>query len=187
MTDKERILTHIISRLSHSAIKYSDGRGGQIGNDDVHFVCTTSTNKLKINDLVLCQTSGIHDFTLGYVVSIDGYSEITIRELTSERIGKIDNDSYLVLKNISEESLLYGEQYKMKQKVIKAFARGDEWLYRYGGVKFDNNVIHVKVRERAAINNREPFIISFEWNKKMTIKEILQILKDNGYGTKWEV
>lgn len=187
MTDKERILTYILSRISHTAVRYSDGYTSKIDNDDVYFQYPKdNANGLKINDIVLCQTSGIHDFTIGYVVSIDGYSEITIRDIASERICKIGNDSFLVLKNLSEEQLLYGDKWIMRNKIMKAFAKGDEWLYRYGGVIFEFDIVHIKIRERLALKNREPFIVSMRWDRTTTIKSILQAMRDGGYGTKWE-
>lgn len=187
MTDKERILTYILSRISYASTRYSDGYTAKINDDDVYFQYPGSNaHDLQINDIVFCQTSGIHDFTVGYVVSIDGYSEITIRDIASERTCKIQNDSFLILKNLSEEQLLYGDKWIMRNKIMKAFAKGDEWLYRYGGVKFENNIVHIKVRERHALKKREPFIISMQWDNKTTIKAILQSMRDGGYGTKWE-
>lgn len=188
MTDKERILTYIISRLSYVATRYGDGYSAKMNDDDVYFqyLKGNNANELQVNDIVFCQTSGIHDFTVGYVVSIDGYSEITIRDIASERTCKIQNDSFLILKNLSEEQLLYGEEWIMRNKIIKAFARGDEWLYRFGGVKFEADIAHIKIRERHALKKREPFVISIKWHKNTTIKAILQAMRDGGYGSKWE-
>jgi len=186
MTDKERILFYILRQLSFNRIKYNDGVAGLAITDVFFRHPEYGKNEIKIGDIVLCQSSGIHDWTVGYVHEIKTDSYIVVKDLTSDRKCNIENDSFLVLEGVMNEHLLYGEQLKLKNKIIKAFRKEDEWLYRYGGIRFDNNLAYVTITERLAIKGREPFEIEIYFTKNTTIKSIIEQLRAGGYGSKWE-
>lgn len=195
MTDKERILMKIIHRLSlQYALKLKWGEK----YDGVHFAPWIKGNilgdKLKPGMLVLCETSplrGIHNWTVGFLHSPipDGWA---IKEIGSEKICNITNESFLPIVGFSKEELLIGEDYDFLQKIYKAFSRGGSYFYRFGGIKIiEKRKWKIYIREAfgglGLDHGKEKSVpISFilRWNKKTSIKYILEKMIEAGYGTK---
>lgn len=198
MNDKIRILTKIIHELATTqfcafgAIGSEDIRGRGLdrsGIEYVHFESKRGHGNVDIGDLVLCQTSGIHDFTVGFVDEYIGYSECAIREIGTNRVSRVWNEHFIKIKGLTEDDLLEGHLYKFKRKVMKAFDWGEHsYTYLFSGIKFEGKngrTAVIKVRERwSAIKNSKPFDITIKWNTKTTIKYILEEMTRQGYGWK---
>lgn len=198
MEDKVRILMTIIRELSATqvcAFHACNGKDIPKRNIDsdieyVHFESTLGSDNVKIGDLVLCETSGIHDFTVGYVQAITGYSDCIIREIGTNRICRVGNERFTKIKGLTKDSLLEGVQYKFKRKVLKAFYWGEhDYKYRFGGLEFTGDkgrTAIIKIREKwGGINHTSiPFDVVIKWNTKTTIKSILEEMTKQGYGWK---
>jgi hypothetical protein len=186
MTDKERILIKIIKNLYSTFISkmHVTGWGSANYEDHVHFAPWDKEN-IKKGALVLCYTSGVHDYSIGILKEKIGYSRALIREIGTNRICDIDNESFIPIKNMQEIELLEKDKYIIYCKILKAFNRGDEYWYRFGGVKFcGKNIVEIIIRERfgGLLNPSKPFNFKMKYNKKTTIKSILENMYDNGYG-----
>jgi hypothetical protein len=192
LPDKERILTHIIRELLSTQIMkmpwnmdYSDGRGRTY----VHFV--SGEEAVQPGDLVICFTSGIHDFTISWVVEKLAYSEYLLREIGSNRTCRMGNESVYIIRGLTEPWTWEGDKYDLYRKVWKAFWKaGDDW-YRFGGLTFnDQGEAVMTVREKfggmlSVSSGQEsvPFTVTMPWTKRTSVKAITKALIDGGVGT----
>lgn len=194
MSDKERILTRIIKGLrstgalvhdaaySWSSEPYRSGNGYYI-----HFA---PWNEPKRGDLVLCETGEISDVSIGFVHEVISGDRCIIREIGSNKLCDYGNERFTPIVGLSEIDLLEGEKYEFYRKVLKAFARGDEYWYRFGGLHFDGEDAVIWIREpfggyiQYREHGSEPFSVSMKWNKNTTIKAILQAMISAGYGSR---
>lgn len=194
MTDKERILFNIIKRL---AATYSTAlEWGKEKEYGVYFaswdIGLCSEGRLKPGMLVLCQTSPTSDWTIGYLVEkiTGGFSRWIVKEIDSERLCDIGNEQFLPIKGLSVEELLTGDDYKFLVKIKKAFRRGREDWYRFGGIEIIKKKIwKIIIREKfggccGPDMESIPFSLEIKWNKETTIKYILQEMIKAGYGSK---
>ena len=117
MTDKERILMAIITRIIPGLLYGSFDKKEE-------YVKSYMLNPSGIckGDLVFANTSlNINDFVVGFVDHVESDC-VVIREIGSNRLCNYYNESFSV---INKEKLGYeileGVQYKIYQKVIKAF------------------------------------------------------------------
>lgn len=195
LPDKERLLVYLITELCSTQLMTGGFRRDwkRVGNDSeyVHFEFTDYED-LKVGDLVCCQTSGIHAFTIGYIVAKTDpdWHGCTIREIGSSRTCNISNESFYAIRGLDEPWTWEGDDYQFYCKVVKAFWKtGDDW-YRFGGLKFnDDGTATMTVREKfggALGTDQEsvPFDVTTKWAPKMSIKSIVQVLKDGGVGTR---
>lgn len=172
MTDKERILMAIITRIIPGLL-YSSYSNKE------EYVKSYMLNPSTVckGDLVFANTSiNINDFVVGFVDHIEKDC-IVIREIGSNRLCNYYNESFSV---INKEKLGYeileGEQYKIYQKVIKAFRKFTNYYTRFKSISFDGNMC--KVQARKAFENDLLFEVSFPFNTKTTIASIGRILKE---------
>ena len=188
MDDKTRILTTIIKELY-----FSQNRGMAAkklnGEDHVHF-SNPYDYEAKVGDLVFCVGSGIHDWTVGFVDSIYENHHFVIKEIGTDRLCNVSNESFSKIKGLNYETLLLGNERKFRTKVLKAFGRGDEYWYRYGGVRFDKNHAVIIIREafggmrKSDDEESTPFEVEMKWDSRTSIKKILETMIEQGYGTK---
>jgi hypothetical protein len=200
-TDKERILMSIIHQLSvtntlgpyhqnwsqGSAAYQQDGREGAF----VHFA-PWDGSRLKPGMLVLCKTSvarEVHDWAVAYVVEVLGDAECMLREIGSDRLLRMGNESFEPIVGMPEHMLREREQHQFAKKVQAAFRRGGEYSYRYGGIDFDASNAGratVWVREVFGGMNKpsRPFAVAMEYTRKTTTKAILEEMRKQGYGTR---
>lgn len=189
MTDKERILMTILNRMHYTQILCLFGiREAQFADGDNQYVHFGGYDDRPVQpgDLVLCNTTGIHDWKIGWVHEISGDIH-TIREIGSDRLCNISNETFTRIAGLDPSDVLEGDEYSFREKVIKAFRRGDEYMYRFGGVDFlPDKVARVWVREAHGGFGRpsKPFSFEMRWNKKTTIAGILRAMIENGYGTR---
>jgi hypothetical protein len=192
MTDKERIFANIINQLSFTQMlchggdgyrseTYRDGRGREY----VHFA---NSEKPVVGDLVLAKTGFVSEWKIGFYHQelCDG---AVIREIGTGRLCNYTNESFVPIRGMSRIDLLEGEDYQFYRRVLLAFGKGREYNYRFSNIVFhEGGLVSVFVREAFGGFRRDcesiPFEIKFEWNKKMTVKRILEVLREGGYGTK---
>jgi hypothetical protein len=173
MTDKERILMIIITRII-PALVYSfsfEKREEYIES------CMLDPSKLQSGDLVFANTSIMsNDFMVGFVESVEP-NYVVIREIGSNRLCNYSNESFT---KINKEKLGYeileGIQYKIYLKVLKAFSEYTGYTIRFKKIYFEDHLCYVEGRKM--FENDTQFSICFPFNSKTTIKEIGNKLKD---------
>ena len=188
VTDKERILMTILKRLCstqklccrpNGEEKFRDG-----DSEYVHFG-EYDDRRVKKGDLVLGQTGGVSDFTVGFVEEVYSDSHMLIREIGTDRTCNYSNEMFVRI-HIENEYIREKDEYQFYLKVLKAFRRGDKYRYRYGGINFlEDGMVEVWIREAfGGLRDSFPFSMKMKWDKRTTIKEILQNMIDVGYGVR---
>lgn len=192
LSDRERILTTLVSRLSttmllrpngrvHDADSFSDGNGG-------HYVHFAYYRKPVKGDLVIGRTGRIDQWKVGFYEEFKDPSMglHVIRDIDSGQLCNYGNEEFTPIVGLGYTDMLVGEERRLYEKVLQAFDRGDEYMYRFGGFKVDGARAVIGVRERhggfgaASV----PFEIAIDWTPKTTIKAILAAMRAGGYGTK---
>ncbi|MHC4864604.1 MAG: hypothetical protein ACYTEX_10995 [Planctomycetota bacterium] len=185
LNDRERVLMMLAQRL----IK-PDLRGNEY--EKKQGFPYADYEKPKKGDLVVCQSSGIHPYSVGFAVSDyePNTAALRVREIGSGRVCHVSNESFVVIRNIHKDELLEGRQRAFLAKVHKAFMRGDQYCYRYGGLDFDGDTVRIWIREvfgghlHGTDQESVPFCAEMKWNGRTSIKAILQAMQDAGYGTR---
>lgn len=172
MTDKERILMDVITRIIPGLL---------YGNFDEKekYVKSHMLNRsgLSKGDLVFANTSiSINDFIVGFVDRLEENC-VVIREIGSNRMCNYYNETFSVInKDKLGYEILEGNQYKIYQKVLKAFGKYTEYYTRFKSISFKKDICIVQARE--AYKNDLLFEISFPFNSKTTISSIGKLLKE---------
>lgn len=196
VTDKERILMGIICELRsgmpiNAMFDLARKGGPSYGawfdvEDDDHY-------EIQPGTIVLARTSGVHPFTVGEFIEPlpRSYGGALVRELGGTRTCNISNDSFVPIKGVRAKYLLEGVQYKFREKVLKAFRRGDEYVYYFGGVDFiggsSGREADIWIREKwggTGVFRTKPFACRMKFKAKTTIKAILEAMVEAGYGTR---
>lgn len=176
MTDKERILMVIITRiipgLMFNCFKYEDREKYVESN-------MLDGNKfLNKGDLVYANTSIYpNDFCVGFVEEVKDDC-VVIREIGSERLCNYSNESFSKInKDKIGYEILEGKQYKTYQMVLKAFCKYANYPTRFKSIRFEDNICYVQARRM--FSNESEFEFSFEYDGKNTIKSIGKLIKEN--------
>jgi len=185
MNDKERILTTIIRGLYFTFGLDSVNRDltGYVSFEHNGF-----NGMPKVGDLVMCKTSGIHDFTVGFVEEVidTAWHGCVIREIGTNRVCKIGNESFATIKGLSSMELLEDKEYRFYFKVLKAFRRLDDFVHKFGYIEFPGkNIVKIWVRERYGgmlTIPSGPYKIEFKYTMKMSIKKIAETMVEHGFG-----
>ena len=167
MRDKERILTHIISKIYPNYI---------LGmKPDFKFSDLIDEN-IKVGDLVYAVTSGLHEFKIGYVNSIKDHSSMIIREIGSKRTCSISNEMWykIPLDMLYENELLECLEYKIYKMVLKAFK--DSYAKRFHSISFNDNICTVNIRR--IFDNEILKTYTFNYSKQTTFKEIINATEE---------
>jgi len=192
LTDKERILIRIIEKLSSTQIMlYHNGYSANAFEQKfstwtdkyIHFAYY---DKPKPGDLVLAKTGGMSKYKIGFYIK-DIPDGGLIREIGTNNQCNYTNEQFIPIRNLDEIDTLEGDRYQFYIKVLKAFKKGDLYIYRYGGIDFkDDNIATIYIREAfggLSTEGSQPFSVKIKWDKKTTIKSILEIMRKGGYGT----
>lgn len=181
MSDKERILLQLIVNLASTQIL----AGGQLYSaesfgDHVHFAYY---KKPEPGDLVLCKTSGIHPYTVGWYVSGSEYGTSVIREIGTDRLCNVSNDSFLPIVGMYKDHLLERDQRAVYLKVQQAFRRGGSFGHMFGGLDFEVDEIVITIREYMGGFGKTsiPYKVRMKWTKTMSVKSILEAMSAAGY------
>jgi hypothetical protein len=192
LTDRERILTKVIDGLRSTAIlraradpyseaSYANGSGG-------HYVHFAVYRKPVKGDLVIGTTGRDSYWKIAfYEECADPSNELhVVRSIDTGQLCNYGNETFTPIVGLHHTDTLTGKERAMFEKVMAAFARGDEYLYRYGGFRLDGDTAIITVREAHGGFGMEsiPFSIEMKWTPKTTIKQILECMRAGGYGTK---
>lgn len=193
LTDRERILSYVVYELTTSALLCHGGsvhdesswNSGILGKTYVHAAYYRDP---RPGDLVIGKTGflrGPHEYSIGFYVEPlpVNMGGAVIREIGSNRLCDYANEEFVPIVGLSKYQLLEGERYQFYQKVLQAFVKGGEYLYRFGGVDIRDQDATIWVREAFGCSS-EPFGIDLKWDKKTTIKTILAAMRAGGYGTR---
>lgn len=166
MTDKERVLFHIISQY------YPKYLLGMYETNKLDFFNKNCTSAIEVGDLVLAASSGLHDFTVGYVVTKKSESEMIVREIGSKKTCNISNEIFYKIdkERLCDVYLLEGLQYKTYCKVSKAISNVDGYTQRFHSIAFGEHICTVNLRKMYTDEISKSF--TFEYSSKTTIKEI---------------
>lgn len=192
LTDRERILTTVIREMHATMMLCPEGnmhREGSYTRGDwrtfVHFAHYREPVK---GDLVMGNTGRIDQWKIAFYEAKGDPSIAAhvVRDIDTGQLCDYANESFVPIVGLNPIDLLVGDERDFYEKVLAAFARGDEHQYRYGGVRIEGRRATITVRERFGGFGQPsmPFDISMEWTPKTTIKAILQAMRDSGYGTK---
>jgi hypothetical protein len=142
-------------------------------------------SNINVGDLVLAVTSGIHEFSIGYVVNKMSESDMVIREIGGKKTCKISNEMFYKIdtSNLSKTILLEGIQYELYLKTEKALRKYNDislYQYRLMEIEFNNNIATVYLRKKWHEYEKETAPeISFNYNSKTTQKYILNAIEDS--------
>lgn len=172
MKDKERILMIIITRII-PGLAYSFNYKER---DEYVKSYMLERNGLEKGDLVFANTSIYpNDFMVGFIEKLKGDCTV-IREIGSNKLCNYYNESFT---KINKEKLGYevleGMQYKIYQKVLKAFSNYTGYWTHFRSIEFDGNKCIVTGRNK--FENDVSGTIEFEYNSKTTIKYIGGLLE----------
>lgn len=192
LSDRERILMYIVDQLSATLLLAPACRGYRkedFTSPSLGEMCHFAHyDKPQPGDLVLAKTGGIGEFKIGWFVESrqGNFGGAVIREIGSDLLCNYDNESFVPIRGLHKSMLYEGEQRAMYQKVLRAFRKGDEYLYRFGGLDFYGEEIAITVREvfGGLGGNSDPFDVRMKWNKRTSVKRILQTMREQGYGTR---
>lgn len=210
MTDKERILSAIISSVANCSNIGKQGNDGvrrdhrgepypQFAPERGGGLCPFGDYGVaaKTGDIVLCRTTRngpwkvsvwVEDFRGGG----SAHSCVLLREIGSKRLCRMSNEGYSVLVGV-EPSLLYeGAKRRVHRYATKAFSEryGGDYFVRCGGVEFDGATLKIWVRPHAWMGARHedeglsvaiPYCVDMKWNSKTRIKDIQAALREAGW------
>lgn len=170
MTDKERILSAIIHRIIPGLL--CDLR---CKKEDYVKNCLLHTSELNKGDLVFGATSIYpNDYSIGFVHEVKKDC-VVIRKIGSGKLCNYYNEGfYKINKEKLGYEILEGLQYKMYQKVLKAFEY-TSYCVRFKGISFDGD--KCTVQARTMFKNNLIFEVSFSFDKKTTVAQIGKILE----------
>lgn len=196
MTDKERILLELVRELHSTMLLrcrlHKEDLVDDIGSSGyyTHFANYCRDGEIRPGMMVLCMTSGRfypHGWTVGFVERVYSSNDMMIREIGTDRLCRIGNERFVPIVGMKDYQLYEKEEYLFSVKVNKAFRRADDYLHYFDGLEFlpDNEVL-ISVREKwgGPRHKSKPYTIRMKWCKSMTIKKILEIMQEQGYGTR---
>jgi len=170
LTDKERILTHIIRQIYP---RYIFGHTSFQERFE-----SSKSESIKKGDLVLGLTSGSHEYTIGYAIRIFTESEMILREIGSKRTCRIGNEMFyrIPMKILSKYELLEGLEYITYTKIHKALRKAEtKYSVYFHSLDFDDGICIVNLREKWKDEIYKTF--EFKYSSKTTIKEIVNLIE----------
>lgn len=192
LSDRERILMIIIEGLSSSAmlarhdVREWNSEGYRRIGGDGYYVHFAPWRKPEKGDLVLAKTGFVSRWKIGWFVEKQADGAL-IREIGSDKLCNYGNESFEPIVGLDGDlRLLEGDRYQFLVKVYKAFARGDEYIYRFGGLRFDGDDAVITIREVFGGLGKPsvPFEARMHWTKRTSVAAILKAMREAGYGTK---
>jgi len=196
--DKVRILTTIIrgvvmqatvwehqTKPSHGAYFESGGLTGE---------------RVRKGDLVVCQTSGHHPWTVAFVHEVQhnpqSGTSCMLREIGSDKLCNVGNDSFYVVRGLREEDLWEGQKYIFAKQLSKVFSKHGDYYRKFSHIEFiDDEFANVFIRESFGGSRKnpssgeweisEPFSLKIKWNRaKVSLKTLYAEMEAEGYLTK---
>jgi hypothetical protein len=174
MTDKERILMIIITRIIPGLMYGSFDKKDKYVKSYMF-----ETSKLQHGDLVFTNTSIYpNDYMVGFVEKVDSDRGcVVIREIGSKRLCNYFNESFSVIsKEMLGYEILEGTQYKIYLKVLKAFDKYGDYNTKFKSISFDKNICNIQSRKMFSNTLQKEW--SFEYSSKTSIKSIGKIIQN---------
>lgn len=186
LNDRERILSSVVRGLMSTQL-YNRGDGynsatyrNHSGWEEVHFAFDQTPAK---GDLVIAQsTLRQNRWSIGWLESHDGYDSYVIREIGTGILCNYGNEKFVPIRGMSPTDLLEGKEREFYLKVLKAFKKGDEYSYRFGGIKFDDGNAIITIRK--VFSEAAPFDVTIPYQPRASEKTILAQLREGGYGSR---
>lgn len=171
MKDKERILMVLISRIVPALSQYG------IKKEDYFKPCILDEKQLHIGDLVLANTAiAPNPYMIGYIHEIKNNC-VVIREIGSQKLCNYYNEMFSIInKDVLGYEILEGLQYKIYQKVLKAFDNYTGYTTRFRSIEFSDDICTVTSRE--IFKNDKCGEVSFKYDKHTKISDIGKVLED---------
>lgn len=182
MTDKERILTTIIDRIT---AKYAYDINSMRLKESDNVYWDLFNKRIKEGDIVVASTClEANDFTVG-IVKENCFNEkgyYLVQELGSNRLCEYRNVAFYILnkKMFGKYDFLYGRQYKVYSMIRNVLKGG---YYKFSDLTFIDD-------KYASFSIREPFedeifhTFTFEW-QSITKKEFTKRYNEE-LSKKWE-
>ena len=190
MTDKERILTTIVRELCTTQLLAHHAQDECIFQDNilkqdgcfVHFqyegMPLFGNTKIPVGSLVMCETSGIHDFTVGWLDHYGDDGEPIIREIGTGRLGRVSNDVIRPIVGLRPNQLWEGDEYQFSVKVQKAFKRANNYRERF--LRIDMG--HPATVVTRIVWTDTTYTYTVNWDKRTAIRAILAQMEFQGFG-----
>lgn len=166
--DKVRILNELVKsmiiRINFLSITATENaRKSEHGGVWIESV---SNNSLpKVNDLLVCATSGIHNYTVGFCHEVYNPHEIMIREIGTNKLCKIHNEMFYIIHGLYQQDLWEGIKYDFFRKVVRTISKyGDGWNLYHSLEFIDDQFANVHFREKWT--NVIKFTTKIQWNRK---------------------
>ncbi len=167
MTDKERVLLKLVQLM---------GLYGRF--DDCHSFKVKSFGDPKPGDLVICSTGRgePHRWTVGYWVERIGGSSGVVREIGTDALCHVTNESFRVVEGAGEEVEFDRLRWKAYKKVLSALRRGRAYGHGvcFHSMIFEGRVATVSLREKWKQEISQTFRIKFY--ARTTVREVHSIL-----------
>lgn len=194
MTDRERILMNVAALLAHElymlqllpAVKdyIADPHGGsriRIEGGDA--------NDMAKGDMVVCATSAGRQENPWIVSYVEQAREngCLLRSIGTDALINYGNESFLRIKGIPERLLHEGGRRILQEKVHKALRKLDTYIHRFRGIEFISDTeANVWFGEcfGGLKGPTKPYAIKVAFDKKTSIKNIIEQLKSGGFGTR---
>jgi hypothetical protein len=202
MTDKERILMHIIREirtglvLAHpSALRAWNSEPYKVPDSDRYYCHFAPWDKPKPGDLVTAQSGRTNDeWSICWYVSAPkaddpngSFGTHVVREIGTGRLCNYSNETFVPIRGLEgDAALLEADQRHYYEQVMRAFATGDEYGYRYGGIRFQDKTVVVMVRQAFGglhPKGSYPFEVKLPYRKRIAVTTILKLMREQGYGT----
>lgn len=177
MTDKERILMAIITRIIPGLLHASAAR-----KEEYCTLFFVNKSMLQPGDLVFENISPlVNDFIVGFVDHYDSDKGcVVIRELGSDHLCDYYNAGFTrINKDRLGYEILEGQEYKIYQKVLKAIKFHPDYGTRFKSISFAGKQCTVEIREIFSGETKGKF--TFKYSSKTTIKEIVDHLANCEY------
>lgn len=185
MTDKERILMCIVTRIIPAVDLYNSYRNDSNGDNWAIKGNLFRQEELKNGDLVYaCTPRTPNDWMVGFVDHVDKERDcVVIREIGTDRLCDYSNESFtLINKERLGYEILEGVQYKIYNKSLKAFSDYVGYCTRFHSIKFDGDKCFLSAR--TMFQSDIDWTVEFEYSSKTTIKSIGKLLEEKENGKK---
>ncbi len=211
MNDKERVLLNIAIDVAGSIYDEPVRVDGvsiitRFNRPVAQFMDPESANALglplKAGDIVRCVTNPCHAWGIAeFARNGPVYGSFVLREIGSDRICNMSNESLSVLRFMCPSRLYTGAKYRLFGWVTrKAFSERynehADYYKRCGGCEFDGDTMiwwsraHIFAMERKAPDgtklHAQPIRFSMKWSDKTRLKDIIATMVEQGFADDFE-
>jgi len=159
---------------------------------------------LKPGDIIRCTTNSNHPWGIGeYVEHGKEYSCYVLREIGSDRLLNMRNESIEVLRFMDPHRLYTGKKYQLYCWVHKAFSarynKDYDYYKKVGDISFNGGQLEFWSRAHVWIYEKreeklyaqqklyaQPRRFQMNWDQKTRLKDIVQTMSDQGFEKDFE-